>query len=236
MCGNCSALAAGKRGKQHICQNKLIFVAVMPCDHKFQHHLDLKEIDFEPVTLMVGTFNPSWPASNTAGWFYGRTVNTYFWDVLPRLYGEASLANATPAEWKQFCRNKRIALTDLISTVDDADEHNKQHNAILGGFSDRALVYNFDDYTFVDIVQLLRDHPSIQHVYLTRGIGETLWRHLWNPVAVHCNRNNIHERKLLTPSDDAAYHHEAHNSDHPEEAIARLQDYIFMRWQREWHS
>ena len=96
----------------------------MPCHHKFQNHLDITNIDFEPTTLIVGTFNPSWPATNNSEWFYGRTAKNYFWDVLPRLYGEESLINAGAKEWTQFCRDKHIAITDLISSIDDAEPDN----------------------------------------------------------------------------------------------------------------
>lgn len=208
----------------------------MPCDHKFKAELDLSHIDYEPTTLIVGTFNPAWPANNTAEWFYGRTANNCFWDVLPRLYGEASLIDATPAEWKQFCRDKQIALTDLISAIDDAEHDNAEHVKMLGGFSDKAIEHNFEELEYVNIVGILKRHPSIQHVYITRGVTDAFWRHMWNPVAHYCSVNKLHERKLLTPSGDSSYQHEAYNYQHPENMIARLEDYIMMRWQQEWHS
>jgi hypothetical protein len=206
----------------------------MPCDHKFLSYLNLEKIDFVPSTLIVGTFNPVWPA-NPAEWFYGRAADSCFWDVLPRLYGEASLLNATSGEWKQFCHSNQIALTDLISSIDDADPGNREHSKILGGFSDKALAYHFDDFVYVNIVQLLRKHPSIKNVYLTRGITEAFWRHTWNPVMQYCSANGIRERKLLTPSDGALYQHGAYNHDHPDAVIPLLEDYILMRWREEWH-
>ncbi len=208
---------------------------LMSCDHKFLGYLELERLDFVPTTLIVGTFNPAWPASNTAEWFYGRTADSCFWDVLPLLYGEESLINATQIEWKQFCRDKQIAITDLISSIDDAEPGNPEHNKVLGGFSDKAIEYNFDDLNYVNIVQLLRSHPTIKYVYLTRGAADAFWRHLWNPVVHYSNHNNIRERKLLTPSDDASYHHGAHNTEHPDNVIPRLEDYILMRWKQEWH-
>jgi len=207
----------------------------MACFHKFHDFLDLKRIDFEPVTLIVGTFSPAWPDSNTAEWFYGRTANNYFWDVLPRLYNEPSLINATPAEWKQFCHNKQIAITDLISSIDDAMPGDIKHSKILGGFSDEAIEHNFDDINYVNIVQLLRHHPTIKQVYFTRGLTDAFWRHLWNPVAHYCNHNGIRERKLLTPSENAMYQYEAYNNQHPEDQKLTLADYILTRWHEEWH-
>ena len=208
----------------------------MPCNHKFLSYLNLTKLDFEPQTLIVGTFNPAWPASNNAEWFYGRTANNYFWDVLPRLYGAASLINATPVEWKRFCSDKQIAITDLISSIDDAMPENPAHQKMLGGFADNALIHNFDDFSFVNIVQLLRLHTTIKNVYLTRGITEAFWKHLWNPVAHYCNINHLHERKLLHPSgEDTIYQHGAYNNQNPESQPLLLEDYILMRWQQEWH-
>ncbi len=207
----------------------------MPCDHKFRSYLDLTKLDFEPTTLIVGTFNPAWPASNTAEWFYGRTASEYFWDVLPRLYGEASLIDATPAEWKQFCHNKQIAITDLISSIDDADPANPRHASMLGGFSDDALEYNFEDFNYVNVVQLLQQRPTIKNVYFTRGVTEAFWRYLYNPVMRYCSLHHLHERKLLSPSVNATNQHEFYNEQHPENKIQKLEDYILMRWQQEWH-
>ena len=34
----------------------------MACDHKFNFFLRLEKLDFKPETLIVGTFNPAWPA------------------------------------------------------------------------------------------------------------------------------------------------------------------------------
>lgn len=206
----------------------------MPCHNKFSKYLQLQLLDFEPETLIVGTFTPEWP-QNDIPWFYGRTNNNYFWDILPRLYGEPSLLNAGPDAWKQFCKDKKIALTDLIATIDDADETKKAHPKVLGGYSDKALIYNFEDFVFNDIVKLLKQYPTIKSVYLTRAITESYWRHLWNPAAIYCNHNNLHERKLLTPADEAMYHHSAYNDQHPDKLIHRLEDYVLMRWREEWH-
>jgi hypothetical protein len=208
----------------------------MACQHKFHNDLKLDRLDFEPTTLIVGTFNPEWPATNTTEWFYGRTADSIFWNVLPRLYGEKSLLDATPAEWKQFCHDEKIAFTDLISSIDDADPANREHQKMLGGFSDSALVYNFDDFEFVDVVRLLSNNPSITNVYFTRGITEAFWKHLWGPVMHYCNHNSIHERRLVTPSGDAHDQHEQYNKHNPDAQISLLEDYVLMKWQSEWHA
>lgn len=214
----------------------------MPCNHKFIEYLNLENLDFEPTTLIVGTFNPSWPANNQAEWFYGRThdqhgnVNNNFWDVLPRLYREESLINATPTEWKAFCKKHKIAITDLITSIDDADENNPQHQNQLGGYADNVIANNFNEQVPNNIVKLLQNNPSIKNVYLSRGTGETFWRRLWRPVVQYSNQNNLHERKLLTPSGYAFYQHGRYNNQNPNNIIPLLNDFILMKWESEWHQ
>lgn len=207
----------------------------MPCAHKFSHRLNLTQLDFEPETLIVGTFTPAWPA-NEAEWFYGRTTDNYLWDILPRLYGQPSLIHASPVEWKQFCRDYRIAFTDLISSIDDADEASSKHNRMLASLSDKALVFNFDDFSYTDVVRLLKAHPSIKNVYITRGITEAFWKHLWNPVVHYCSRHGLHIRTLLSPTEDADYHYETYKGEHPEDGSVSLSDYLLMRWKKDWHK
>jgi hypothetical protein len=207
----------------------------MPCNNKFQHELNLAQLDYEPVTLIVGTFNPAIGALNEAGWFYGRTESNCLWNVLPRLYNKASLISAEPEEWKRFCRNHQIAFTDIIRSIDDADINIKEQLRALAGFSDRAIEYKFEDFNFVDIRQILKSRPSIRNVYLTRAVTEAFWRHLWNPVMQYCNLNGIHERRLISPSEDSHDQHSAYNGHNPDSQIPVFEDYVLMRWKHEWH-
>lgn len=212
----------------------------MACVHKFESYLNLQRLDFEPATLIVGTFNPSWPADNTAEWFYGRThdehgnQNNNFWDVLPRLYGEESLINAGPSEWKAFCRRKQIAITDLIYSIDDADEGNPEHVALLRSFSDKAVATAFRQHTPLDVANLLEQKPSIQNIFLTRGTGETFWRKLWRPVIQFADANNKYEARLLTPSGYAFYQQGRHNRRNPDNRIDDLADFILAAWREVW--
>ncbi len=208
----------------------------MPCFNQFHAYLDLEHVDFEPETLIVGTFNPAWPENCTTGWFYGRTESCFFWDILPRIYGTPSLINGSTADWKNFCKVNRVAITNVIAAIDDADEQNREHSKMLGGLSDKSIIYNFDDFVYTDITGLLKRHPSIKHVYITRGTTEAFWKHTWNPVVHYCNANNIYEQKLLTPTTDSLYHYEAYNNEHPAEPIASFQDYLLQRWKEVWHS
>ena len=206
----------------------------MPCNHKFIEDLNLENSDFQPTTLIVGTFNPAWQENNQADWFYGRTQNNYFWDVLPGLYGERSHLNANPAEWRKFCSRHKIALTDLVSRIEDANS--PEHDQEMGGYSDSIIAENFNQHIFVDIVSLLKNYPSIKKVYFTRGAAPTFWARLWRPVRSYCTRYELHEDTLLTPSGYAFYQHGKYNNANPQQPISNLADFILRSWQQRWHQ
>ncbi len=214
----------------------------MACNHKFKSDLYLSNLDFKPETLIVGTFNPEWPAANTAQWFYGRThdedgnQNNNFWDVLPRLYEEETLINAGPKEWRGFCRKKRIAITDLIASIDDAEEGETEHQKHLGNYSDKNIATKFKQHSPTKVDKILENHPSISNVYLTRGTGEIFWRNLWQPVVEYAGRREgIREATLLTPSGYAFYQQSRYNKKNREQPINALADFILYSWEQQWH-
>lgn len=210
----------------------------MACLHKFHEYLTLERLDFEPTTLIVGTFNPAWPAGNPAQWFYGRThdehgnQNNNFWEVLPRLYGKESLINATPVDWKAFCKSYKIAITDLISCIDDADEANVDHIDLMSGFADDDIATRFFD--LVNIVRLFRQHPSISNIYITCGFTGTFWKHKVYPIKQYCDTFGVNLKPLITPS-GYAYLQQGKFNRANRNAQLNLPDYILMRWQEQWH-
>lgn len=202
----------------------------MACLHKFAVNLNLEQLTFEPTTLIVGTFNPGWDnLGNYASWFYGRTNNNYFWDVLPRLYENNSLRQATHSDWKAFCHRHKIALTDLIYSIDDADSGNPQHVQQLKNYRDDAIVKYFRQFTLVDIPKLLAIHTAIEHVYLTRSINDLFWRQRWRPVADYSQVHEIKTKTLLTPSGGARFQI-------PKGVKISLGDFIFAQWRNSWYS
>jgi hypothetical protein len=207
----------------------------MACPHKFEKYLNLDRLDFEPNTLIVGTFNPSWPETNPAHWFYGRTSNNYFWDVLPRLYGESSLINKQPLAWKAFCKKHKIAITDLITSIEDADQNNKEHHDFLKNYSDSNIAKKFQRHSFSEIITLLKSHPSIVNVYLTKRANVKFWKDRWNPIVDFSKNSGINARTLLTPSGYAFYQQGTYNKLNPETQIC-LADFIFKCWKEEWHE
>lgn len=202
----------------------------MPCPHKFIDDLSLEKLNFEPETLIVGTFNPGWDIlGNTAGWFYGRTRNNYFWEVLPKLYGEISLRKAYPSEWKAFCQRRRIALTDFIACIEDAETTDNGHVKTLKNYRDDSIVQQFQHFCYTDITALLTKRTSVKHIYLTRRANETFWRTRWRPVERFCLDHGISCRTLMTPSGGARFAM-------PKNSDISLGAFIFREWQSQWHN
>lgn len=210
----------------------------MPCNHKFIEDLNLEGLDFEPNTLLVGTFNPSWPASNNAEWFYGRTARNYLWDVLPRLYNpNINLRQQTHVQWKEFCSIDRIALTDIISKINDANEANEEHHEILRTYLDTSIADYFEEFQFTDLVQLVIDNPTIVNIYLTRQAGVELFDGRWNLLEEFALANpdrNLRLRKLITPSASARFQIRDYRLANPNDPTP-LRNFIFDSWRAEWH-
>lgn len=210
----------------------------MACLHKFHTYLNLERIDFEPDTLIVGTFNPSWPEGNAAEWFYGRRRNNYLWDVLPRLYEpNLNLRQGNHHQWKAFCSQYRVALTDVIQSINDAEEGNEEHQDVLSTYLDTAIADYFDDFTFTDFENLLDTHPSIQNVYLTRQTGVELFDEQWALVEQYRDNHpdrSLHVRKLLTPSASARFQIAPYKLQNPNDPTP-LRNFIFQSWKEQWH-
>jgi hypothetical protein len=202
----------------------------MACIHKFHNWLDLERINFQPTTLIIGTFNPGWNnINNNATWFYGRTRNNYFWDILPRIYEDINLRHDNHLEWKAFCVRNQIAITDLLKSIDDADEENQTHINSISNYKDSDISNLFQQFTPVNIVNILQNHPSITNVYLTRQLGNIFWDNLWNNIVNHFVNDNLNFQTLLTPSASARFQM---NSD----TDISLRDFIYNNWQNSWHQ
>lgn len=201
----------------------------MACKHKFYTDLKWENLNYGPKILFVGTFNPEWPASNYAQWFYGRTDSNYFWEVLPRLMGKKSLLCSSPETWKTFCKTNKIAITDLILEIENANPKNKKHAMILSKYSDDDLVKHFKNNLELNkITEILDQIPSIQSVYLTRS-ASGFWGQQWKQITGYTKRK-IHFAELLTPSRYASYQLSKYRKDNVNTPMS-LPDYILKRWQ-----
>jgi hypothetical protein len=180
----------------------------MAIRHKFYDWLSLSEskVDWEVRILIIGTFNPDIDSANYASWFYGRTRKNHLWQILPELMGEESLKEGSKREWIAFCRRNKIAFTDLISEIPNADINNEEHLKIISGFKDQDIINEFgsiDQLIWTDVNRIIRERNSIKEVYLTNS-GNDIWGGIFDDIA--SNNEALYFRKLYTPSNFAGLH------------------------------
>lgn len=204
----------------------------MSCKHKFYEELQLVNLDYEPEVLIVGTFNPSWPKSNYAEWFYGRTDANFFWDVLPRIYEGKSLLCSDVSEWKAFCKRNKIAITDLICEIKNLDSNNLSHKKLLSGYGDKEIMLYKDNFELNSIDKILEYKKSIRKIYFTRGMNEG-WSKQWDKAY---KKKSIKVVELFTPSRYASYsvsswRKKEANIDKP----MSIPNYIIGRWSEKFH-
>lgn len=147
----------------------------MACIHKFLADLQLGYVNWEVKTLFIGTFNPGWKEckNNYSEWFYGRTKRNDFWCILPKLHQSPSLINGNRESWIDFCRKNKIAITDIIREVTDADVYNPVHLKDICSYQDNRIGnYNF---AINDIPAILERFPSIKQICITRTTLPQFW-------------------------------------------------------------
>ena len=206
----------------------------MPCNHKFFEYLNLDNIGFEPEYLIIGTFNPEWPAENYANWFYGRTNNNYFWEILPMMFEKDSLRHSDHLDWKNFCAENKIAITDLILSINDADQENQNHYSIISNFQDTKFTNEFEVFNMTDIIGILNNYPSIKKVFFTRNQGVELFDDRINLIRNYCTENNIYFSYLLTPSKNARFQMRGYEPTNPN-LERTLPNFIYEKWLENWN-
>lgn len=179
------------------------------CRHKFYDDLNLNYVDWNVETLFVGTFNPGCceKEENNAEWFYGRTENNMFWDTLGFIYsGNPDLGGkGNPEVWKNFCREHKLAVTDLIKEVKNLDlSKGPDRSDLCKGFSDTKLECFIRNNKVVPtevekLVSNSHKFPNLKSVCLTRKSLNKHWRTLWNPVNIVCEKQDLYISNLTTP-------------------------------------
>lgn len=179
----------------------------MPCTHKFfghSTHLSGNKgllPDWPADTLIIGTFNPEnlWAPHNDAGYFYGRSRN-YFWRILPLLSNSTPINRQDVQSQITFLKKNRIACTDLLISINDAEINQPEHIAYIKNFEDDAIG-KFKNLTWntVHIKDYIVTH-NIQAVYFTKLGGNGIFEEQIRDIEEFCKTNNKHSNRLFTPS------------------------------------
>ena len=162
--------------------------------------------------LIIGTFNPAWDAENgdNAEYFYGRKSNQ-FWCILPHAFHEHCLIDKGSAEWRAFCAEHRIGLTDIISSIANANEDDGEHFTDLTiGFEDRKIEKQaFGHYVYTpqfrhgEIMQTIEaNRDTLRGVFFTRSTFNDIprIRQRWIAIQAFCEPMGIPAIALPTPS------------------------------------
>ena len=174
----------------------------MACRHRFYDKLSP---DWELEYLFVGTFNPSWDFNNAeqADYFYGRNRN-FFWRILPEVFENESLKNNHLIDKIEYLRKNKIGLTDLIISVDNANESSKVDvDNLTIGFSDNVLNNYILEFNTENIINLItKNSKPIKGVFLTRSTLNNInqIRDEWAEIERFCLKNKINTNRLLTPA------------------------------------
>ena len=174
----------------------------MACRHRFYDKLSP---DWELEYLFVGTFNPSWDFNNAeqADYFYGRNRN-FFWRILPEVFENESLKNNHLIDKIEYLRKSKIGLTDLIISVDNANESSKVDvDNLTIGFSDNVLNNYILEFNTENIINLItKNSKTIKGVFLTRSTLNNInqIRDEWVEIERFCLKNKINTNRLLTPA------------------------------------
>ncbi|OGS71125.1 MAG: hypothetical protein A3G95_08905 [Flavobacteria bacterium RIFCSPLOWO2_12_FULL_31_7] len=174
----------------------------MACRHRFYDKLSP---DWELEYLFVGTFNPSWDFNNAeqADYFYGRNRN-FFWRILPEVFENESLKNNHLIDKIEYLRKNKIGLTDLIISVENANESSKVDvDNLTIGFSDNVLNNYILEFNTENIINLItKNSKTIKGVFLTRSTLNNInqIRDEWAEIERFCLKNKINTNRLLTPA------------------------------------
>lgn len=199
----------------------------MAINHKFLNHnfgdgflaedTILRNADYKPEILFIGTYNPATnQIANVADFFYGRN---WFWPALFNIFNGTAYSQQrkfnqplTPTlnEIFLFCRKHKIIFADLIGqTLHNTNDYTLHNNIAVfdGEFynlisdNDLADLDNLHQVNWVtkNILAFLKLHPSVKTIYFTRQPKEPFSTQL-APIIAYANQNKINFLKIFTPS------------------------------------
>ena len=182
----------------------------MKCIHKFYGIKDYDELlpNWIFNKLIVGTFNPSndFHSLNTANFFYQREKN-YFWDVFPLFYDSNPIRKNDATGQKDFLKKKLIGITDILISINDADQNNEQHKKLISTVRDDDIeTFNSFTWNTQQIIDVIIE-KRITEVYFTKlGLpskeynSKDTFEYQMRLIETHCNKNSIHNKRLHSPT------------------------------------
>ena len=182
----------------------------MSCIHKFNDTKDFKGLipkwDFDK--LVIGTFNPSnnFHKSNSANFFYQRKRN-YFWDVFPLFYNSKPIPKEDVNLQKSFLKVNKIGITDILTSINDADKNISNHIQLISTVKDDDLEkfssFNWNTKNIINII----DENRVKEVYFTKlglfdqiNVNENTFEFQIRLIENYSTKNNIYNKRLHSPT------------------------------------
>lgn len=183
----------------------------MACLHRFlgKHIINSLLPNWQFEYLFIGTFNPAWNfnAGQSAAYFYGRTRNNYFWDLVPDIWDNRKMRNATPTDWELFLQQKGIGITDIIKGIQDADPDNEQHVTWLKDKSDIGLVrFQNIEWNTPEILSLINNEEiKLKAIFITNQKAPDIIEAQIKIIEQAAIQKDIPFARLITPSGGARF-------------------------------
>lgn len=197
----------------------------MAIQHKFQNHdwgngfwtenSILKTQHYKPEVLIIGTFNPNWYC-NPSDFFYGRGM--YMWPIMANLFlhnqnnltSVRNYNNDSPSlkEIFEICKKGKLCFADIVKgTASNIPTTDKDGIVLVNNeyywsdYKDSHLskmgAKNWLDDNTKDIIEYVKNTPSIKHIYFTFKTGG---RWILNKKQFIIDNTNIPSSSLFTPT------------------------------------
>lgn len=183
----------------------------MACQHRFlgKHQPNSLLPNWEFDYLFIGTFNPAWNfnTGESAPYFYGRTRNNYFWDLVPDIWDNRKMRKSNANEWETFLQQKRIGITDIIKVIQDADNNIQQHIDWLQDKSDTGLVkFQNIEWNTTEILPIINTaEKKLKGIFITNQKAPDNIEAQIQIIEQAALQNNIPFVRLITPSGGARF-------------------------------
>ena len=110
------------------------------------------------------------------------------------------------ADWKEFVRKNRIGITDVITSIDDADENNERHRKMVFTKTDADLDrFNQIKWNTDDIIKSIRNGRKLKGIFVTNRKCPTKIETQFQRIGEAAKQSNINFTRLITPSSGARF-------------------------------
>ena len=182
----------------------------MACRHKFHNRKYFEGLLplWKCSTLIIGTFHPeSSYFINSQTDFYYQQANNHFWTVLPQLIGMEPIEKSATDCQIDFLKKQNIGLTDLLISINDADEQCKFHKVLISKGRDDVFE-KFKEFTWNTklIIEYIKN-ANVNAVLFTKigtpdkiKISTNSFEYQMRIIESYCQSNNIYHQRLHAPS------------------------------------